>query len=252
MSKKSVDIAHYEKAISEKYGEESVTNPRSSWDDEKEAQYLEQMKKVYQREKRRKDKEVKEKHEALNKRDLFREQSALINTINKTLSNKLYRNFVPNFKTIASVYSIFQEELPIKDRVLLEEKIINQMSSSVVTKQETQQPIDSIVYGTFVKSFNEEYSDSLSENQKELLGQYVSSFADNGLGLKIFVNEEIPKLKQSLKNLKKSSDNEIVVQKIDKVYSMLESTKEKKLDKETIEIILHTQQLVKEIEEHDD
>lgn len=195
---------------------------------------------------------VKEKHEALNKRDLFREQSALINTINKTLSNKLYRNFVPNFKTIASVYSIFQEELPIKDRVLLEEKIINQMSSSVVTKQETQQPIDSIVYGTFVKSFNEEYSDSLSENQKELLGQYVSSFADNGLGLKIFVNEEIPKLKQSLKNLKKSSDNEIVAQKIDKVYSMLESTKEKKLDKETIEIILHTQQLVKEIEEHDD
>ena len=63
MKNKDVDIAHYEKAISEKYGEESIKNPRSGWDDKKEAQYLEQMKKVYDRDKRIKDKEVKEKHE---------------------------------------------------------------------------------------------------------------------------------------------------------------------------------------------
>jgi hypothetical protein len=63
MNKKNVDIAHYEKAISEKYGEETVSNPKSGWDNEKEALYLEQMKKVYQREKIIKDKEHKEKHE---------------------------------------------------------------------------------------------------------------------------------------------------------------------------------------------
>ena len=100
--------------------------------------------------------EVKEKHNSLNKKDLFVEQSALINKINKTLSTKVYNNFVPNYKTIASVYSIFQDALPIKDRILLEENIVDQMSSSVVTEQETQQPIDSIVYSTFVRKFNEE------------------------------------------------------------------------------------------------
>ena len=72
--------------------------------------------------------EVKERHENIDKKKLFQEQSALINKINRTLSSKVYNNFVPNYKTIASVYSIFQDALPVKDRVLLEENIVNQMS----------------------------------------------------------------------------------------------------------------------------
>ena len=35
---------HVEKAIREKYGEEAVQNPRSNWDEEKEQEYLEQIK----------------------------------------------------------------------------------------------------------------------------------------------------------------------------------------------------------------
>ena len=33
-----------EKAIKEKYGDEAVQNPRKDWDDEKEAEYIEQLK----------------------------------------------------------------------------------------------------------------------------------------------------------------------------------------------------------------
>ena len=82
--------------------------------------------------------QIKEKHDSLDKRKLFLEQSALINKINRTLSNKVYNNFVPNYKTIASVYSIFQDALPVKDRVLLEENIIEQMSASVEVPEETK------------------------------------------------------------------------------------------------------------------
>ena len=35
-----------EKAIQEKYGDEAVHNPKASWDDEKEKEYLEQIKKI--------------------------------------------------------------------------------------------------------------------------------------------------------------------------------------------------------------
>lgn len=35
-----------EKAISEKYGEETIQDPRSTWDDEKEKDYIEQIKKI--------------------------------------------------------------------------------------------------------------------------------------------------------------------------------------------------------------
>ena len=40
------DIAAIEKAIAKKYGKVAVKNPKSGWDDKKEAEYLEQQKKV--------------------------------------------------------------------------------------------------------------------------------------------------------------------------------------------------------------
>ena len=39
-------IAAVEKAIKEKYGDEAIQNPRADWDEKKEKEYLEQMKRV--------------------------------------------------------------------------------------------------------------------------------------------------------------------------------------------------------------
>ncbi len=195
---------------------------------------------------------VKEKHDSLDKRKLFLEQSALISKINRTLSNKVYGNFVPNYKTIASVYSIFQDALPVKDRVLLEESIVEQMSASVETKQEEQQPIDSLVYNTFANKFNEEYSATLNESQKELLGNYVSSFSDNGLSLKTYLNEEIGRLKNELLELKNKGTDEQIKEKVQKVYDILDDIRKKEVDTEVLEIVLHTQQMLEEIEDNDD
>ena len=198
--------------------------------------------------------EVKQKYNSLDKRNLFVEQSALINKINKTLSNKIFNNFVPNYKSIASVYSIFQNALPIKDRVLLEENIIEQMSSSVVVKEETQQPIDSLVYSTFVDKFNQEYSEALNEGQKTLLSHYVSSFADNGLELKIYLNEEIARLKGKLseaQSAENNKDNIELSEKISKVHTILEETTERPIDTATLEVVLRTQDLLEEIENND-
>jgi len=53
MNEKNLDrLAATEKAIAEKYGEETVVNPRSNWDENKEKEYLEQMKKFYKKVKR--------------------------------------------------------------------------------------------------------------------------------------------------------------------------------------------------------
>ena len=195
--------------------------------------------------------QVKEKHDSLDKRKLFLEQSALVNKINKTLSNKVYSNFVPNYKTIASVYSIFQDALPVKDRVLLEESIVENMSASVETVQEGQQPMDSIIYNTFAAKFNEEYSSSLNENQKELLGNYISSFQDNGINLKVYLNEEIGRLKEKLIQIKENNTDSTLKDKIGKVYTILDETKDKDIDTETLEIVLSTQQLLDDIENDD-
>tara|TARA_A200000159_G_scaffold126415_2_gene121709 strand:+ start:320 stop:1138 length:819 start_codon:yes stop_codon:yes gene_type:complete len=195
--------------------------------------------------------QVKEKHDSIDKRKLFVEQSALISKINRTLSNKVYSNFVPNYKTIASVYSIFQDALPVKDRVLLEENIVDQMSASVNIVQETQQPIDSLVYGTFVDKFNQEYSGSLNENQKTLLSTYVSSFEDNAVDLKIYLNEEIGRIKDRLIEIKQENKDIELKGKLEKVYTILDETKTKQIDTETLEVVLSSQQLLEDLKNDD-
>ena len=46
--KKDLDyIVKVEKAIAQKYGEETIQNPRSNWTEEKEKDYLEQIKEIY-------------------------------------------------------------------------------------------------------------------------------------------------------------------------------------------------------------
>ena len=50
MSDKDLDkIAAIEKAITQKYGEEAIQNPRANWDETKEKEYLEQMREFYKK-----------------------------------------------------------------------------------------------------------------------------------------------------------------------------------------------------------
>jgi hypothetical protein len=196
--------------------------------------------------------EAKQNYSSLDKKRIFKEQSALINKINKTLSSKIFTNFVPNYKSLATVYSIFNDKLPPKDRVLLEEKVLHNMSrEESEQKKEAIQPIDNIVYNTFVEKFNNKYTGKLLDNQKKVLTKYISSFSDNGVELKSFLNEEIYSLKERLNNSKLSDTiikDDNVVGKIDKVLNIFESYKQKELDEEFLELVLKTQSLAEELE----
>ena len=59
MKKDPNKIASIEKAMIKKFGQETITNPRSLWDDEKEEEYLKQSKEFYN--KKRKSLEDSEK-----------------------------------------------------------------------------------------------------------------------------------------------------------------------------------------------
>ena len=72
-------IAKLEQAIEKKYGKEAVQNPKSKWDDEKEKDYLEQIKKVSDR-----DQEKKEKAERVNKDGFLVSKKLLRKDSNRT------------------------------------------------------------------------------------------------------------------------------------------------------------------------
>tara|TARA_R100000995_G_scaffold70307_1_gene38889 strand:- start:9704 stop:10084 length:381 start_codon:yes stop_codon:yes gene_type:complete len=60
MKKDLNQIAKIEKAMSKKFGEESITNPKSGWDDEKEKQYLEDLKHFYSEESKEAEDKINE------------------------------------------------------------------------------------------------------------------------------------------------------------------------------------------------
>lgn len=129
------------------------------------------------------------------------------------------------------------------------------MSSSIENTKDRQQPIDSLVFSTFVDKFNEEYATSLTESQKITLNKYVSSFSDNGLDLKMYLNEEIGSLKIKLKDLKNQklfNKNKDLLEKVQKVHDILDNLKQSEVDTQMLEIVLNTQNLLEEIAEHGD
>ena len=86
----------------------------------------------------------------MNKNGIFKEQSELIKKINTTLSKGVFSNFMPNYKDLATIGQIFNDSTPIKSRVLLENKLVEKLSSEEPATKREMQPVDNIVYKTFV------------------------------------------------------------------------------------------------------
>jgi hypothetical protein len=194
--------------------------------------------------------ETKRQYSFLDKEQIFNEQSKVINKINKILSKDVFTNFVPNYKSLASAYQIFNQEMPPKNRVLLENKLLEGIVST--TKAVADKfPSDTLVLKNFIKKFNSEYSEKLFEEQKNLLNNYITSFVDNGIDFKIFLNEELGRLKQEIRNARDLEEIETspeMLDKTEKVLEFVESFREKKIDDKSIEKILKIQKLVRELQ----
>ena len=196
--------------------------------------------------------EAKIAYSKLDKSKIFREQSNLIKVINRSLGTSVYTNFVPNYKSLASIYSIFSDSSDVKQKVLLEQKLLENLSKEQKQPEE-KSPIDNLIYKSFVKRFNEKYKNQLNESQKNLLTRYVTSFVDGGLELKVAMNEEIGELKKKLSTVSEHpliSRDEHMRAKAEKVLALLESYKTKEIDLGMIQEVLKIQSLVEELEEN--
>lgn len=188
-------------------------------------------------------------YDTFDKREIFKTQSDLINQINKSVSPSVFRNFVPNYKNIASVHSIFNADITAKDRVLLENRMVSEMTASATTQEDLPE-IDNLVYETFVRKFNEKYSEFLLSEQRELLNKYISSFVDGGLEFRVYLNEEISRLKAALNEAAKVEEvksDSTLLENSQKIGDLLNSFSEIEINDEMIEDVLKIQKLTAEI-----
>ena len=193
--------------------------------------------------------ETKMAHSLLSAKEVFNSQTKIINKINRTLSKEAWNTFVPNFKSLATVSAIFNANVPAKQRILHEDTMVKMMNSPDKLEENKLQPIDDIVYHSFVKKFNTKYTNLLKE-QRVLLGKYIASFANNGLELKLYLNEEIGRLKKNIQESLKMEEiisDEDMMKKTKEVLNILESFKNASPTKEIVSKVLNIQELVKEI-----
>jgi len=191
--------------------------------------------------------EAKNRYGSLQKQEVFSSQNKLIKEINYTLSSEVFSNFVPNYKNLATIYNIFNDKTSIKEKMLLEGKMLE--SLTVSNSEDDKKHIDNLTYRTFVESFNKKYSE-LPENQKQLLTNYIASFSDNSLSLKVYLNDQVSELRIKLEDLGTSAifESEDLKTKYDGIMSKLNSYKNQEIDDTMIMEVLKIQGLVQELE----
>ena len=194
-----------------------------------------------------------DREKLLDKKRLFNEQTSLINTMNRRLAGSVFSNFVPGYKSLATISQIFSSDVSTKARVLLEKELMEQLIAEVEKPSAGKNivQIDNLVYQTFTKKFNEKYGDTLLSEQKDLLNRYVMSFSDNGVSLKLFVGSELGRLREYLKEAvitEEISSDPKMVNSTKEVLLIIEGFKAQPVDEDMIKKILKIQDLVKEIQ----
>lgn len=189
---------------------------------------------------------VRKERERLSAEKLFEAQTRLINKIHNNLSEDVFSNFVPNYKALASVYQMFSPKTKIKNKVLMENVVVQYMSS-LPQKINEEKRINNATMRIFSSKFNNHYGELLEE-QRILLSKYISSFADNGLELKMYLNDELERIKEAID---KSSFEGELKDKVQKVSSIIDSFKGELINEDMLKQIMKMQQLVREINSND-
>ena len=194
-------------------------------------------------------KEVRMQKMMIDPEGLFKQQTKLIHDVNKEITPEVYNNFVPNYKTLATIDQIFSTKTSPKNRIIMESEIISQMSARAAGNDNNVE-IDNVTYRSFVSKFNEKYDADLLKEQKDLLTHYITSFSDNGLELKNFLNNEIGRLKEKLRescDADEIKNDKDMLQKTEEVISRLEAFSKEGITENVLMTVLKTQSLVEEI-----
>tara|TARA_R110000787_G_scaffold210593_2_gene320376 strand:+ start:5391 stop:6215 length:825 start_codon:yes stop_codon:yes gene_type:complete len=197
--------------------------------------------------------ESKKDFDSMNRKEIFNLQTELISEINTAIGKDAFNNFVPNYKSLATIYQIFSNQNSTKELILLERGMLKSMISKANKAPAKQMPhVNNLTLKTFIKNYNDKYSESITENQQKLLNKYILSFSDNGLEFKLYLNEEVARLKSDLHTIledKELLEDKTLQGKLIELQSLLESFGKTKIDEKMIVKILKVQNLIKEAKE---
>tara|TARA_R110000850_G_scaffold235762_1_gene360633 strand:- start:1725 stop:2555 length:831 start_codon:yes stop_codon:yes gene_type:complete len=192
---------------------------------------------------------AKSEYDNLNQQEIFKEQSTVIKKVNTELGKEVFNNFVPDYKSYATLAQIFGTKIPVKNRVIMEQKIIETLTSPEEEREEMQ-PVDNLVVKSFTERFNKEYTELLPE-QKELLNRFITSFNESEVDFRLYAGKELKRIQEDVQASLKLPDvreDEEMVENTKKVLGEISKFNVTNLGEQQILKLLKLQKLAREYE----
>jgi ATP-dependent Clp protease adapter protein ClpS len=203
---------------------------------------------------------VKSAHTKLNQSLLRRQRYNLVKEISDQFGfDKASKIQINNYKTLASIYMIFEYDETANPKQLLECKNVI-LENGLIQERKQPKEVDPVVeafksqpkevrlltYKLMVDKFNEKYS-GLDESQKRLLNKYITNVNDTAT-LKEYVEDIIPQIKKELSAQAKTITDKVTQIKVQKLSEMLCTVENMKTIKEShILSLLRYFDLIKEL-----
>ena len=127
------------------------------------------------------------------------------------------------------------------------ENVVVQYMSSKPEQINEEKKINNATMKIFSSKFNNHY-EGLLEEQRVLLSKYITSFKDNGLELKIYLNDELGRIKESVS---RASFEGEVKEKMNQVVSMIDGFKGELISEDMLKQIMKMQKLAREIDDNE-
>ena len=205
---------------------------------------------------------VKSTHSKLNQSLLSRQRYNLVKEISDRFNfDNISKIHVNNYRTLASIYMIFEHDETDNPKQLLECKNVILNNGMMIERKQIQidpvlesfekQPKDVrlLTYKLLVDKFNEKYSNNLDESQKQLLNKYITNVNDTS-ALKEYIQTVIPKIKKDLASQANLITDPATQIKVSKLSEMLCTVENMKTIKEShVLSLLRYFDLVRELKE---
>lgn len=192
----------------------------------------------------------------VDKNELESEQGEMTDYINANFDKKaLFMNFIPNYKSLATIGQLFSNNLRPNKKIMLEDVLCDSMSTKIEEQAgQNLEPMDKLSLSIYINNFNEKFSQELLPEQRTLLGRYITSISDNGTALKVFINDELGRIKGALSESK--SDPEIatdaqMLDGINRIEKMCQAYQKRPIDESAVGEIMKLQALIHEVNKND-
>ena len=204
--------------------------------------------------------------EHLNNKKLAEEKYNLIKEIKQCYPiDKFLKSNVKNYRTYASIYKLFENDLSkefnvkeiIQARNCLIENLINKTTVSIQSKDDNileqyakqSEDVRLLTYKMLVEKMNKKYKD-FSDGQKAILREYINNVSNTN-SLVEFITSEKANVKVALMELIKSVDNKVTNIKIQEVVHQIDKLNLSKGVKDNhIMVLLLAHSLINEIKKN--